>query len=113
MVSKFWRNLRITLAILVEFTLEKTESNFFSPISLSKNGESSPGKKQNHCFSQNLYFSLEVLVCVLLHGRFMFSQQLATNSFLMEEKIHDGSSISPRRRRRRPLLLCCNSGTVI
>jgi hypothetical protein len=42
----------------------------------------------------------------------MFSQQPATNSFLMEEKFHDGSSVS-RRRRRRPLLLCCNSGTVI
>jgi hypothetical protein len=39
----------------------------------------------------------------------MFSQQPATISFLMEEKFHDGSSMS----RRRPLLLCCNSGTVI
>jgi hypothetical protein len=42
-------------------------------------------------------------------GASCFSQQPAINSFLMEEKIHDGSSIS----RRRPLLLCCNSGTVI
>jgi hypothetical protein len=51
-------------------------------------------------------------VCSLfLHERFMFSQQPATNSFLMEEKFHDGSSMS--RRRRLPLFLCCNFGTVI
>jgi hypothetical protein len=33
-------------------------------------------------------------VCSLfLHERFMFSQQPATNSFLMEERFHDGSSM--------------------
>ncbi len=52
-------------------------------------------KKQKHCFSQNLFFFLRCFgVCSLfLHERFMFSQQPATNSFLMEERLHDGSSI--------------------
>jgi hypothetical protein len=95
-VSKFWRNLIKRLAILVEFTLQKTESDFVFPnFFVEKWRKLARKKKQKQCFSQNLFFFLRCFgVCSLfLHERFMFSQQPATNSFLMEERLHDGSSI--------------------
>jgi hypothetical protein len=94
LVSKFWRNLTITLAILVQFTLQKTESDFFSQFLCRKMAKARQEKNKNIVSHRTCFFSVVALVCVLfLHERFMFSQQPATNSFLMEERFHDGSSM--------------------
>jgi len=85
----------------------KKRIHFFFPISLSKNGESSAVKKKT-LFLTELVFFPRCFWCVSFCMCFL---KPATNSFLMEEKFHDGSSMS--RRRRLPLFLCCNFGTVI
>jgi hypothetical protein len=68
LVSKFWRNLTITLAILVEFTLQKTESDFFFPnFFVEKMAKACQEKKTKALFLTELVFFLRCFgVCPLL-----------------------------------------------